>query len=192
MVELAAPGSTTPGEWTARRSRFQRSLHHSTGRVLPLTISLTSRPSCGREAIEIILPYRPGPLFTPPSFVGSEPGDTRGTLQLPGTVGGAEWGGAGFDPQTGMLYVPSVTAVTVTDLTLASREGMNVTYTRGGRIMLQGPRGLPLTRPPFGRITAIDLHTGDHVWMVPNGDGWRDHPAIKHLDLPPWAGWAAP
>ena len=185
MVELAVPGSTTPGEWTAPTQPFPTKPAPFDRQGITIDDLIDFTPELRAEAIEIILPYRPGPLFTPPSFVGIEPGDTRGTLQLPGTVGGAEWGGAGFDPQTGMLYVPSVTAVTVTDLTLAAREGMNVTYTRGGRILLQGPCGLPLTRPPYGRITAIDLHTGDHVWMVPNGDGWRDHPAIKHLDLPP-------
>ena len=46
-------------------------------------------------------------------------------------------------------------------------------------------QGLPLLKPPYGRITAIDLHRGEHLWMVPNGDGPRDHPAIKHLNLGP-------
>ncbi|MGD9903550.1 MAG: hypothetical protein AB7U83_08770 [Vicinamibacterales bacterium] len=39
------------------------------------------------------------------------------------------------------------------------------------------PRGLPLTEPPYGRITAIDLNRGEHLWMVPNGDGPRNHPS---------------
>ncbi len=185
MVELAVPGSTTPGEWTAPTQPFPTKPAPFDRQGFSIDDLIDFTPELRAEAIEIIRPYRPGPLFTPPSFIGNEPGDTKGSLQLPGTVGGAEWGGGGFDPQTGMLYVPSITAVTVTDLTLASREGMNVTYTRGGRILLQGPQGLPLTKPPYGRITAIDLHTGDHVWMVPNGNGWRDHPAIRHLDLPP-------
>ena len=50
---------------------------------------------------------------------------------------------------------------------------------------MEGPVGLPLIKPPYGRITAIDMNTGDHRWMVPNGDGPRDHPAIKDLNLPP-------
>ena len=40
-------------------------------------------------------------------------------------------------------------------------------------------------KPPYGRITAIDMNTGEHVWMVPNGDGPRNHPDIAHLNLPP-------
>ena len=48
-----------------------------------------------------------------------------------------------------------------------------------------GPDHLPLVKPPYGRITAIDLNTGDHVWMAANGDGPRDHPRLKGLNLPP-------
>ncbi len=50
---------------------------------------------------------------------------------------------------------------------------------------VEGPRGLPLVKPPYGRITAIDLNKGEHVWMVPLGDEYRNHPALKDLKLPP-------
>ena len=46
-------------------------------------------------------------------------------------------------------------------------------------------RGLPLVKPPYGRITAFNLNSGDEVWMVPNGDGPRNHPLLKDLHLPP-------
>ena len=84
-----------------------------------------------------------------------------------------------------MLYVPSVTGAFAADLTPGNPDRMNVRYTRGNRAFPNGPEGLPLTKPPYGRITAIDMNTGEHVWMVPNGDGPRNHPAIAHLDLPP-------
>src|SRR5207342_360301 len=61
----------------------------------------------------------------------------------------------------------------------------NLRYRAGDRRLLQGPQGLPLLKPPYGRITAIDLNKGEHVWMVPNGDGPRDHPLLKGLNLPP-------
>ena len=51
--------------------------------------------------------------------------------------------------------------------------------------LVEGPQGLPITKPPYGRITAIDMNTGGHVWMVPNGDGPRDHPRLQGLNLPP-------
>lgn len=47
------------------------------------------------------------------------------------------------------------------------------------------PRGLPLFKPPYGRLVAIDLNRGEILWTSANGDGPRDHPAIAHLDLPP-------
>ena len=41
-----------------------------------------------------------------------------------------------------------------------------------------------MTKPPYGRITAINMNRGEHVWMVPNGDGPRNHPLLKDLHLP--------
>ena len=50
---------------------------------------------------------------------------------------------------------------------------------------LATPFGLPLTKPPYGRLTAIDMNQGEHVWQVAVGDGPRDHPLLRDLDLPP-------
>jgi quinoprotein glucose dehydrogenase len=61
----------------------------------------------------------------------------------------------------------------------------NLKYRAGDRRLLQGPQGLPLLKPPYGRITALDLNRGDVAWMVPNGDGPRNHPLLKPLNLPP-------
>ena len=47
-----------------------------------------------------------------------------------------------------------------------------------------GPMGLPLTKPPYRRITAIDLNTGEHIWQTPFGKGPANHPLLTHLDLP--------
>jgi quinoprotein glucose dehydrogenase len=112
---------------------------------------------------------------------GDGPGEKKGLLFLPGWVGGANWTGAAIDPETGILYVPSVTVPYLVGL--IKREG---TYRRAPEpaLYLDGPRGLPLTKPPYGRITAIDMNKGEHLWMVPNGGGPRDHPALKGLTLP--------
>ena len=59
---------------------------------------------------------------------------------------------------------------------------------RPDRFPLKGPDGLPITKPPYGRITAIDLNSGDHKWMVAHGSGPRDHARLKALNLPP-LGW---
>ena len=108
-------------------------------------------------------------------------------------MGGANWGGAAFDPDNGMLYVPSVTFPWVGGLVKGTDRFAyrNMSDRLSEKL---GPQGLPLVKPPYGRITAIDLNTGEHVWMVPNGDGPRNHPALKALNLPPLGnpGRAAP
>ena len=185
IVERPVPGSNTPGEWISPTQPFPTKPEPFDHHGIAEDDLIDFTPELRAEAIEILKPYFLGPIFTPPSIRSDDPEDTKGTFQFPGSVGGAEWGGAGFDPETSMLYVPSVTAGFVADLTPGNPDRMNVRYTRGNREFLAGPRGLPLTKPPYGRITAIDMHTGEHVWMVANGDGPRDHPDLAHLNLPP-------
>ena len=100
-------------------------------------------------------------------------------------MGGSDWNGAALDPDTGILYVPSVTAPLVAGVIAPTDDRSNVRYRIGGGGFLAGPEGLPITKPPWGRVTAIDLNTGDHLWVTANGDGPRDHPALAGLDLPP-------
>ncbi len=104
---------------------------------------------------------------------------------MPGSVGGADWTGAAFDPETGTLYVPSMTNPFVANLVPGDPKETNLKFRASTRALLSGPQGLPLLKPPYGRITALDLNRGVQAWMVPNGNGPRDHPAIKHLNLPP-------
>src|SRR4030095_16638673 len=116
---------------------------------------------------------------------GDGPGATRGTVQLPGSVGGADWQGAAFDPDTRMLYVESITGPFVADLVKAAPKRPDLNSVPGLRAYPPGPQGLPLLKPPYGRITAIDLNKGDISWTVAHGDGPRDHPLLKPLNLPP-------
>jgi quinoprotein glucose dehydrogenase len=183
IVERPVPQSATPGERTAATQPFPTrpapfDLHGlTTGDLIDFT------PQLRAEAIEITKRYVIGPVFTPPS-IKSDKG-TKGTLQMPGATGGAEWGGAPFDPETKIMYVPSITGTFAADLLPGDPAKTNLRYTRGSRDLVEGPQGLPITRPPYGRITAINMNTGDHLWMVPNGDGPRDHPVLKELNLPP-------
>ena len=143
-------------------------------------------PEIRRMAVDAVEGFRLGPLFTPQSL--------RGTIQRPSTGGGANWSGAGVDPETGLLYVPSVNAFSVRNYREPEAgEGatLNVIELRGaGTRSPTMPRGLPLFKPPYSRMTAIDLNTGEHAWMKPLGDGdrVRNHPMLRHLDLPPLGG----
>ena len=143
-------------------------------------------PQIRQMAVEAIEGFRLGPLYTPLSL--------RGTIFRPSAGGGANWSGAAVDPETGVLYVPSVNAYSVRNyrdpepgegatLNIIERRGAG---TRGPTM----PRGLPLFKPPYSRMTAIDMNRGEHVWMQPlgNGDRIRNHPLLRDLDLPPLGG----
>jgi len=142
-------------------------------------------PELNAEAAEIITNYRIGPLYTPPSVV--EEGGNLGTLMLPNQIGGANWPGGAVDPETGILYVGSSTLPGIIRLS-PDPDISSLRYIAVGTPLFRGgPQGLPLVRPPWGRITAINLNTGDHVWMVPNGEvheNIRNHPALAGVTLP--------
>ena len=185
IEERPVPQSATPGERTAPTQPFPTKPAPFERQGVSVDDLIDFTPELRSQAIDITKRYVVGPLFTPPSIKGDGPNDTKGTLQLPGSVGGADWNGAALDPETGILFVPSVTGTFAADLVSGNTVQSNLRYVRGTREFVTGPRGLPLFKPPYGRITAINLNTGDHVWVKPNGDGPREHPAIKHLNLPP-------
>jgi quinoprotein glucose dehydrogenase len=146
-------------------------------------------PEIRQMAIDAVKGFRLGPLFTPQSL--------QGTLQRPGTNGGANWSGAAVDPETGILYVPSRNSMTVRQFRIPDQhEGATLRYIEVfGREAKQPqmPRGLPLFKPPYSRMTAIDVNSGDHVWMKPmgNGDRFRRNPMLAGLNLPPLGGDSA-
>jgi len=207
IVERPVPQSNVPGERTSptqpfptRPAPFDRQ-GITTGDLIDFT------PQLREEAIKIAAQYRTGPLFLPPSVRDAD--GKLGSLILPNHTGGANWPGGALDPETGILYVSSVTNPDVLALTAADPKRSEMGYVAGsGRArgkavdpaggMPQfsgedgagapdiGPQGLPLIKPPWGRITAIDLNTGEHVWMIANGDApqaVKNHPALKGIDL---------
>jgi len=132
-------------------------------------------PELRKEALAILEKYNYGPLYTPPSL-------QKPTILMPGVSGGANWAGAAADPETGILYVPSVTLPFTVTLTKSPLPHTGYIGALGGVDMAQS---LPLWKPPYGRITAINLNTGAHWWMAPIGDLARSHPVLKPLNLPP-------
>ena len=157
-------------------------------------------PELRAEAVEEVSHYRIGPMFTPPSLYVE--GGTRGTIQLPGAGGGANWSGAAIDPETAMLYVPSRTNYSMVILAVPDPNVSNLPYVRSGTVgpgsfhparpqRPRGPQGLPLLKPPYSRMTAIDLNRGDVAWTIPTGEGpasVRNHPALEGIDLPALGG----
>ena len=185
IEERVVPGSTVPGEVTALTQPHPTKPEPYEHQSLSEDDLVDFTPELRAEALEIVSRYRTGPMFTPPSVIGDEPGEVLGTIQLPGSSGGANWHGAAFDPETQMFYVPSRTVAFVADLFAPDPARSDLRYRAAMREIMNGPQGLPLMKPPYGRITAYDMSRGDTAWMVPNGDGPRNHPALSGLDLPP-------
>ena len=159
-------------------------------------------PEIRQMAVAAVQDYGLGPLFTPLSRPVE--GGTRGTLMRPPPGGATGWGGAAMDPETGILYVPSRNRVGFISLYAPDPAlGATVAYTHGAPETQrladlaagigsgpQMPQGLPLVKPPYSRITAVDMSTGEHLWVIPTGSGdrYRRHPLLRDLDLPPLGG----
>ena len=149
-------------------------------------------PELRAEAVELVARYKIGPIFTPP--VVSRRDGPRALLMLPHTSSGANWPGGSYDPETGIMYIFSGTEVAEIGLVLPAPGESDMDFIRG---VAPGPngaeaqalevRGLPLTKPPYGRITAIDLNRGEIVWQIAHGetpDNVRNHLALQGLDNP--------
>ncbi len=181
IEERPVPQSSVPGESSSPTQPFPTKPAPFDRQGLTHDDLIDFTPSLRKQALDIIKDYNYGALYTPPS--------EKGTIAMPGIIGGASWAGAAVDPGKGIIYIPSYTYPAVITLNKAADPKADYAYTGSLAFGPDGPRGLSLLKPPYGRITAIDLNTGDHKWMQPVGDGPRDHPTLRHLDLPP-LGWA--
>jgi quinoprotein glucose dehydrogenase len=190
--ERAVPASDVPGEVAASTQRFPTRPRPFDRQGVTVDDLIDFTPALRAKALEVVKPYRLGSLFTPPSLAAA-PDGTKGTLSLPGTVGGGNWEHGSFDPESGVLYVGSFTDPAVLALAhVPTRSDMNYVFVGGDAGNVDG---LPLIKPPYSRITAIDLARGEHLWTVPSGDTpehVKNHPALAGLTIPPTGGFTRP
>ncbi|NNF13517.1 MAG: pyrroloquinoline quinone-dependent dehydrogenase, partial [Gemmatimonadetes bacterium] len=180
IEERPVPQTDVPGEWTSPTQPFPTKPPAFDRQGFSEEDLIDFTPEIRERALEAIADYRLGTLFTPPSLAEA-PDGTKGTLMLPSTIGGANWEGGAIDPETGMLYVGSQTNATVLALVPGGdRSDMDYIF---GFARAQVAPGVPIVKPPWGRITALDLSGGDLAWMVPNGDT-PDHVA-ERLEIDP-------
>jgi quinoprotein glucose dehydrogenase len=189
IKEEPVPASDVPGEhsWPTQPVPTKPAAFSPQGTSLNDAFDLT--PELRAEAQARMKALRLGPLFTPPSF--------EGTLMLPGIIGGANWGGAAFDPETRALYVKSSNVPAVAKLVKphSGPDGptgsiIDAEYVMEGGTNATFHGGLPLTKPPYGQLTAIDLDSGEIRWQIPIGDDQsvRSNSALQGVALPPRLG----
>ena len=185
IEERAVPQTDVPGEWTSPTQPFPSKPAAYDRQGLSRDDLIAYTPEISAAVDEAIAGYRLSPtLFTPPSQKEA-PDGTRGTLGMPYATGGANFEGSAYDPETGMLYVPSATYINAYAL-VNDPDASDIDFISGG---VSAPMvfGVPITKPPHGRITAIDLTSGEHVWMIANGDTpdvYSNNPAFAGVDLP--------
>ncbi|HYU79896.1 MAG TPA: pyrroloquinoline quinone-dependent dehydrogenase [Vicinamibacterales bacterium] len=185
IEEREVPPSDVPGERASRTQPFPTKPPPFATQGFTEDDVIDFTPEVKATALKIIKQYRHGPLFMPPSL--------EGTISMPGVNGGGNWGGAAADPETGVLYVrasnsPSLLAMGKADPSRTEGD-YDIDRTRRG---LQMPGGLPINKPPYGTLTAIDLNKGEHAWQVPLGDtpSLRSNPALRGVTLPARLGAA--
>lgn len=183
IEERPVPQSTVAGEQTAATQPFPTKPPAFARQGISENDIIDFTPELRAQAKKLLAEYTYGPLFTPPTVTGEN--GKKGTLIQPGAMGGANWGGAGFDPESGYLFVQASNLYSLGALVKGDPAKGQPAFVGGNT---SGPRmanGLPLTKPPYGTVTAIDLNKGEIAWQVAHGDGPRDHPLLKGLNLPP-------
>ena len=204
IVEKPVPVSKIPGEKLAKTQPFPTKPAPYDGQGLTHDDLIDYTPELRAAAIEILKDWEIGPLFNPPLHRDNDMGK-RGALWCPGDIGGVNIDApAAADPGTGVLYVPSRRACTTRimapgierDALLEAPTGTTVAeyaVLRGAGV--RGPDNLPLFKPPYSRITAIDMNTGEHLWYVPVGETPArvlNHPDLKGMDIPNTGTGSAP
>ncbi len=186
IEERPVPVGNVPGEWYSPTQPFPTKPAPFDLQGITVDDLIDFTPELRLEALQIAERAQLGPIFMPPQVRGQG----KPIIQSPGPGGGVNWPGAAVDPETGRLFVPSQTRLRAVELVEYTPPATVGYFTDPWAVPVPGPQGLPLVKPPYKRVTAIDLNSGDHVWMSPHGDGPRNHAALRALNLPALGGHA--
>jgi quinoprotein glucose dehydrogenase len=185
IEERPVPASDVAGEQASPTQPFPTRPPAFTEQGVTTDDVIDFTPELKAAALEELKKYRIGPVFTPPTL--------RGTVQRPGIIGGANWGGSAFDAKTGVLYLRTTNQANLIRVGIPDRSPANprasevdAGLVRIGDTGADFMNGLPLLKPPYGHLVAIDLNRGAIKWRVPFGDmpALRRHPALKDVALP--------
>ena len=173
IEERPVPQSDVPGEETSPTQPFPTKPPAFVEQGVSLDDAFDLTPELQAKAVEELKKFRLGPVYTPPSM--------QGTFVRPGVWGGANWGGAAFDPGSGTLYLK---VTNLGQIVRIEQRDPNAPTPRPGEVDADYVNrglpgwfmdGLPLTKPPYARVVALDLNAGTIKWQRPFGD----HPAVR-------------
>ena len=185
IVERPVPAGDVPGEWYSPTQPFPTRPAAFDRQGFSEDDLIDYTPALRAMALEAVQDFRLSrTIFTPPSLQ-DHPDGTRGLLSLPSSTGGANWEHSAFDPETGIVYVPSRTQLQV--LALAKNPDSDIELSQGFGVRAPRVQGLEIVKPPYGRVTAIDMNSGEHLWWIANADTperIKNHPLLEGIDVP--------
>ena len=184
IEERPVPQSYVPGEQTSATQPFPTKPAPFARQGITVDDLIDFTPELRARAIAIADSFVIGPIFTPPSIVSEAPEGKRGTLMVPGSWGAGNWNTGAFDPETQTYYAFAHEIPRVYRLEATTDPDAEMEYWSPNR---EAPYidGIPLIKPPWGRLTAIDMRSWEHRWSAANGDALGSHPLLRDLDLPP-------
>jgi len=195
IEERPVPQSLVPGEHTSPTQPFPTKPAAFEVQGVSHDDLIDFTPELRAQAIAAISDFQLGPLFLPPLHRDNPLGKVA-ALSCPSDAGGANiFAPPVADPQTGVFFVTSRTACSAHVLASALERDPTISLPTGTtfsayanlrNLPVRGPQGLPLFKPPFSRITAIDMNTGEHLWAIPVAETPRnilEHPALAGVDI---------
>jgi quinoprotein glucose dehydrogenase len=186
--EKPVPKGDVPGEWYSPTQPMPtKPPAYGVAGIPSVDDLIDFTPELRAEALKIVSKYKIGPIFTP--IVVSEPEGPFGTIL---TTGVTNWPGGSYDPESHILYVHAATGMVSNGLVPGDPARTEFAWMGGsaapaGEAPALRVQGLPLVKPPWGSIVAIDMNKGEILWKIANAetpDNVRNHPALKSLNIP--------
>jgi quinoprotein glucose dehydrogenase len=196
IPEKRVPAGDVPGEWYSPTQPEPTKPPAVDRQGVTLDDLIDFTPELHAKAVELVKHYKIGPVFTAP--IMAQKGGPYGVINLPGYIGGINWPGGSYDPEHYMVYTYSQTnPLNIGGIIKNDNPSL---YGEFAYVHANPPadtpgikpgdltvEGLPLIKPPYGRITATNLADGTQSWMTPHGetpDYIRNNPALKGLKIP--------
>jgi quinoprotein glucose dehydrogenase len=208
IAEMPVPAGNVPGEWYSPTQPIPSKPPPYAVQSVNADTIIDFTPELHAKALKFIAHYQTGGVYNPPTLATAD--GSWGSICAPGLIGGTNWPGGCYDPETHRVFLSSQNSVGVIGIVPGDPKYTEFAYVHGvpneapltglpsGGVLAAATvrptpdgvttiDGLPLLKPPYGMITAIDLTSGEIAWQVAHGDtpdNVKNHPALKGLKIP--------